>query len=89
MIDVGSYFHALKASLVKRLCYTRKNSTWGFIPTCNLRKLHVLVVIDLLSETDINKYQWFNHIPPLLQTSYREDKFMEISNMKLNKMIFI
>ena len=55
MIEVGSYFHALKASWVKRLCNASKDDTWAYIPTCIFKKLHVLEIIDLLSEPNISK----------------------------------
>ena len=63
MIEVGSYFHALKASWIRRLCNANKDDTWAYIPTCILKKLHVLEIIDLLSEPNISRYKSFKHIP--------------------------
>ena len=63
MIEVGSYFHALKASWVRHLCNANKDDTWACIPNCIFKKLHVLEIIDLLSEPNISRYKSFKHIP--------------------------
>ena len=63
MVDVESYFHAIKASWIKRLHNANETLAWAYIPLWYMNKLHIWKVINLINAKDINQIEPIKTLP--------------------------
>ena len=63
MVDIESYFHAIKASWIKRFHYANGNLEWAYIPLLYMNKLHIWKVSNMMNAKDISHIEPIKSIP--------------------------